>query len=149
MKAAVDESIEADGGYRSAAEVTPIRELDGRSIGSGSRGPITEKLQSQYFDLVLTNRFVGFPIFIFFIWAMFQLTFSLGAYPMEWIDMGVNFVSKILAHVLPNNLFKDFLLDEKTLKRPYLNAKTVEKIVGDHTKGIGNYTNEISKLITL
>jgi branched-chain amino acid aminotransferase len=36
----------------SAAEVTPIRELDGRSIGSGSRGPITEKLQSQYFDLV-------------------------------------------------------------------------------------------------
>ncbi len=35
-----------------AAEVTPIRELDGRSIGSGSRGPITEKLQSTYFDLV-------------------------------------------------------------------------------------------------
>jgi len=36
----------------SAAEVTPIRELDGRSIGNGSRGPITEKLQSRYFDLV-------------------------------------------------------------------------------------------------
>lgn len=35
-----------------AAEVTPIRELDGRSIGSGSRGPITEKLQAQYFDAV-------------------------------------------------------------------------------------------------
>ncbi len=36
----------------SAAEVTPIRELDGRQIGNGGRGPITEKLQSQYFDLV-------------------------------------------------------------------------------------------------
>ncbi|MBI3561230.1 MAG: branched-chain amino acid transaminase [Gammaproteobacteria bacterium] len=35
-----------------AAEVTPIRELDGRSIGSGARGPITQRLQSQYFDLV-------------------------------------------------------------------------------------------------
>ena len=35
-----------------AAEVLPIRELDGREIGSGSRGPITEQLQSQYFDLV-------------------------------------------------------------------------------------------------
>lgn len=35
-----------------AAEVTPIRELDGRKIGSGTRGPITEKLQSTYFDLV-------------------------------------------------------------------------------------------------
>ena len=35
-----------------AAEVTPIREVDGRSIGSGTRGPITEKIQSNYFDLV-------------------------------------------------------------------------------------------------
>ena len=35
-----------------AAEVTPIRELDGRSIGCGARGPITEKLQTMYFDLV-------------------------------------------------------------------------------------------------
>ena len=36
----------------SAAEVTPIRELDNRAIGNGSRGPITEKLQSLYFDAV-------------------------------------------------------------------------------------------------
>lgn len=35
-----------------AAEVTPIRELDGRAIGCGSRGEITEKLQSLYFDTV-------------------------------------------------------------------------------------------------
>jgi branched-chain amino acid aminotransferase len=35
-----------------AAEVTPIRELDGRQIGCGSRGPVTGKLQSAYFDLV-------------------------------------------------------------------------------------------------
>lgn len=35
-----------------AAEVTPIRELDGRSIGSGSRGPMTERLQTLYFDVV-------------------------------------------------------------------------------------------------
>lgn len=35
-----------------AAEVTPIRELDTRIIGEGKRGPITEKLQSAYFDLV-------------------------------------------------------------------------------------------------
>ena len=35
-----------------AAEVTPIRELDGRSIGNGGRGPITEQLQASYFDCV-------------------------------------------------------------------------------------------------
>lgn len=36
-----------------AAEVTPIRELDGRLIGPGRRGPVTEKLQALYFDLVV------------------------------------------------------------------------------------------------
>lgn len=35
-----------------AAEVTPIRELDGREIGEGSRGPVTERLQTAYFDIV-------------------------------------------------------------------------------------------------
>ena len=35
-----------------AAEVTPIRELDNRPIGSGTRGPITEKIQSRFFDAV-------------------------------------------------------------------------------------------------
>ena len=39
-----------------AAEVTPIREVDGRAIGAGSRGPITEKLQATYFDQVHGRR---------------------------------------------------------------------------------------------
>ncbi len=36
----------------SAAEVTPIREVDNRQIGAGGRGPITEKLQAKYFDVI-------------------------------------------------------------------------------------------------
>jgi len=39
-----------------AAEVTPIRELDRRPIGNGARGPITEKLQTLYFDVVHGRR---------------------------------------------------------------------------------------------
>ena len=39
-----------------AAEVLPIRELDGRIIGNGGRGPVTEKLQSLYFDQVMGRR---------------------------------------------------------------------------------------------
>ena len=35
-----------------AAEITPVRHVDGRDIGCGSRGEITEKLQSAYFDVV-------------------------------------------------------------------------------------------------
>ena len=39
-----------------AAEVTPVRELDGRTIGTGQRGPITEMLQKMYFDQVKGRR---------------------------------------------------------------------------------------------
>jgi branched-chain amino acid aminotransferase len=35
-----------------AAEITPVRELDDRRIGSGSKGPVTEALQARYFDIV-------------------------------------------------------------------------------------------------
>lgn len=40
----------------SAAEVTPIRELDGRQISTGTRGPVTEKLQALYYDYVKGRR---------------------------------------------------------------------------------------------
>ncbi|MGD2014872.1 MAG: ferrous iron transport protein B [Desulfobacterales bacterium] len=66
---------------------------------------------SRNIDLVLTNRFIGFPIFLFFIWAMFQLTFTLGTYPMDWIDAGVGWLSATLDGMLPDNLFKALLLD--------------------------------------
>ena len=49
-----DEVYSADEAFftGTAAEVTPIRELDNRAIGEGKRGPITEKLQTMYFDIV-------------------------------------------------------------------------------------------------
>ena len=66
---------------------------------------------SRNIDLVLTNRFIGFPLFILFIWAMFQLTFTLGEYPMEWIDAGVGLASTVLARALPDNMLKDLLVN--------------------------------------
>ncbi len=66
---------------------------------------------SRQVDLVLTNRILGFPIFIFFIWAMFQLTFTLGAYPMEWIDLGVGWIGTLATQLMPAGLFQDLLVN--------------------------------------
>ncbi len=66
---------------------------------------------SRNIDLVLTNRFLGLPIFVFFIWVMFQLTFSLGAYPTDWINSGVSLFSSFLGSILPDGLFKDLILN--------------------------------------
>ena len=66
---------------------------------------------SRQIDLVLTNRLLGFPLFIFFIWAMFQLTFTLGAYPMAWLDVGVGSLGGLVGKVLSPGLLRDFLVD--------------------------------------
>ncbi len=66
---------------------------------------------SRNIDLVLTNKFLGFPIFIFFIWAMFQLTFSAGAYPMDVIEKGFSLLALAVDYIFSDGLFKDFLVD--------------------------------------
>ena len=76
------------------------------SVTARKRADISRRI-----DLVLTNRFLGFPVFLFFIWLMFQLTFSLGAYPMEWIEGGVSLLSGFLDSIIPPSAVKDLLLD--------------------------------------
>ncbi|MEJ2232312.1 MAG: ferrous iron transport protein B [Syntrophobacterales bacterium] len=66
---------------------------------------------SRQVDLFLTNRILGFPVFIFFIWAMFQLTFTVGAYPMEWIDAGVGWLGTVVSALLPAGLLHDLVVD--------------------------------------
>ena len=66
---------------------------------------------SRQIDQVLTNRLLGLPIFVFFIWAMFQLTFSLGAYPMGWIDGGVAWLSESAGRILPEGIFREMIVD--------------------------------------
>ncbi len=66
---------------------------------------------SRQVDQVLTNRLLGLPIFIFFIWAMFQLTFTLGAYPMAWIDVGVGWLGDAMGRLLPEGVLHDLIVD--------------------------------------
>jgi len=66
---------------------------------------------SRQIDQVLTNRLLGLPIFIFFIWAMFQMTFTLGAYPMDWIDAGVGWLGEVMGRLLPEGVLHDLIVD--------------------------------------
>ena len=66
---------------------------------------------SRQVDQILTNRLLGLPIFVFFIWAMFQVTFSLGTYPMGWIDSGVGWLGGAIGGRLPQGLLHDLIVD--------------------------------------
>lgn len=76
----------------------PQNQRKGRSV--------TEKL-----DAVLTNRFLGFPLFFIILFLIFYATFELGAYPMEWIDWMVAKISEFLAFAMPEGMIRDMVID--------------------------------------
>ncbi|WP_321335522.1 ferrous iron transport protein B [uncultured Bacteroides sp.] len=67
--------------------------------------------KSKDIDNLLTHKILGFPIFIFFMWLMFQTTFTLGNYPMDWIDSGVGLISDLVSNMMPDGALKDLLVD--------------------------------------
>ena len=62
-------------------------------------------------DNVITNKYVGFPIFILMIWVMFETTFSLGQYPMDWIEAGVEWIGSMISEHMTAGPLKDMLID--------------------------------------
>jgi len=67
---------------------------------------ITEKI-----DSILTNRFLGIPIFAFILWLMFQFVFTLGKYPMDWIGIGFGKLSILLNNVISHQLLRSLVVD--------------------------------------
>lgn len=76
------------------------------------RQPKPDKLKTKRdFDTVLTHKFWGFPIFLFFMWLMFQATFTLGSFPMSWIDSGVGALSDWLKNTMIEGALRDLIVD--------------------------------------
>ena len=67
--------------------------------------------QSREIDKILTHRIWGFPVFIFFIWMTFQATFTLGGYPMNWIDSLVGWLGETVGSLMADGALKDLLVD--------------------------------------
>lgn len=62
-------------------------------------------------DKLLIHPIFGLPIFLFFMWLLFQLTFEIGSIPMEWIDAGFIQMSNLVKAVLPEGAIQSVLAD--------------------------------------
>jgi len=62
-------------------------------------------------DAIVTHRIWGFPIFFAIMWFMFYCTFTLGAYPQEWIDMGVAWLYYVVHESMEAGALRDMLTD--------------------------------------
>ena len=62
-------------------------------------------------DNVLTHKYLGFPLFFLFLFIMFTATFTLGQYPMDWIEAGVAWLSDAVSGLLPDGPVKAMIVD--------------------------------------
>ncbi|MCR5159483.1 MAG: ferrous iron transport protein B [Prevotella sp.] len=62
-------------------------------------------------DRVLSSKFFGFPIFFAILFVMFQTTFALGQYPMDWIDAGVEWLGEWIGATLEEGPLRSMLVD--------------------------------------
>ena len=62
-------------------------------------------------DAVVTNKWLAFPIFIVLLWFIFWATFTLGQYPMDWIEAGVSWLGEKVGSLMRDGWFRDLLVD--------------------------------------
>ena len=84
-------------------------------VAGGLKQTLKEKLvesdTTRLIDTVVTNKYLGFPIFFFFMWVMFECTFRLGGYPMGWIESGVGLLGDFIRTAMSDGMLKDLIVD--------------------------------------
>lgn len=70
-----------------------------------------DSVPTRIIDAIVTNKYIGFPIFFLFMFIMFQCTFWLGAYPMEWIEAGVEWLGNVIRDTMSDGMLKDLIVD--------------------------------------
>ncbi len=67
--------------------------------------------KTKIIDNYLTNKYLGIPIFIFFMWLTFFTTFKVGGYPKHWMESGIGKLSELLSGNLAPGIVRDFLVE--------------------------------------
>ena len=85
--------------------------IQGALAETMSGGEANEEKSTRIIDAFVTNKLFGFPIFLLVMWLMFWCTFEVGAYPMEWIESLVSWISGEIGKYMADGPLKDLLLD--------------------------------------
>ena len=70
------------------------------------RRTLTDKI-----DAVVTNQWAAFPIFVLLLWFIFWATFTIGQYPMDWIDAAVAWIGEKVGALMADGWVKDLIVD--------------------------------------
>ena len=85
--------------------------IQGALAETMENGNMKPDYSTKVIDAFVTNKLFGFPIFLLVMWLMFWATFKIGAYPLEWIEMLISWLSSLIGNLMPEGPLKDLILD--------------------------------------
>lgn len=74
-------------------------------------GSVDINKRTRTIDKLVANKWLGFPLFLLFMWIMFTATFTLGAYPQEWIESLFQWLSNLLGGWIPDGAINDLVVN--------------------------------------
>lgn len=102
-------------------DTNDIKEAFASEYASFNRGIVKEVLKQNIqipkksitdkIDAILIHRIFGIPIFLFFMWSLFQLTFKLGSIPMDWIDGVFAWLGDTVGSTIANDDIRSLVVD--------------------------------------
>ncbi|MBP5376789.1 MAG: ferrous iron transport protein B [Bacteroidaceae bacterium] len=72
---------------------------------------VNNRILTKRIDAIATSNIWGYPIFLLLMYVMFYCTFNIGQYPMDWIDMLVEWISGVTANYMSDGPLKDLIID--------------------------------------
>lgn len=85
--------------------------IDGALAETYVSGKLDTLSATHIIDKFVTSKTFGFPIFFLIMFLIFWATFSIGQYPMDWIESGVSWISDLLNKYMPEGILKDLVAD--------------------------------------
>ena len=114
----VIKSLEKIYTYYETKDIVDIQSQEYHSISRGIRAETIKtstqkqpKKLTKRIDNILINKFAGIPIFLFFMWGLFQLTFELGAIPMDYIDAGFGWLGNAVGQSISHEGLRSLIVD--------------------------------------
>ncbi len=114
--------IEANKHIELHHDTEDIKEVFAEEYMAFNRGVIAETVKftnldnvkysmTERIDKVLIHQVFGIPIFLFFMWGLFQLTFEIGSIPMDWIDAFFSWFGQVIGSTISNDDVRSLIVD--------------------------------------
>lgn len=106
MRSELQQTVDLDFYFAQCRHQFAVDAFNGAIVESGSTDSLSDRI-----DAVLTNRWLGLPIFFVLMWVMFNAVINLGAYPQGWLESGFGVLGDYFGEIIADEQLRSLVVD--------------------------------------